>query len=775
MCKRVMSLFIVLTLLVIAVIPAYAGQTAVKEAVAVPASSSGSSLAESDAKISRDMAIEIATKFLKNNLGIDVSDKKFERRIELAQDYGFYGFVSSEQVLSWRMDFQYNSGDRNFSYSVTVDAITGRVINLNKYEYNFRGENQPEIATITEEQAKDIAKNFLNKVNPDESKQVQFDDSNRSSYVRFGSAQYTFFFDRIVNGLKFKNEGFMIGVNGKTGEVALYSCKWSDNDTFPSNEGIIDKNKAEEILLKEAEMELKYMPYSNKLNYAEVPGAVKLVYDAAFENGNTLDAKEGKMIDWSPAQGQVVKTKDLSESEKEQFLAKWKQVPNLDKDINYNTAEEVMKTKVKELLGPEYGVNSLNYEENADGRFLGAKKTWAAQIEKNDANSMPGSYIGNIIIDASNEQLLSVSGADDMRMQDSGTAPKFTWDEAYAKAIDLIAKYFPDKIKDIRTDQKYIKQYEYYNGKKMPERTYSFSFQRIVNGIPYENNGIFITFNFITGTINYLNCNWDENVEFPAAQGALSKDDAKQAYFNLFGPELIYLSVNSSKDESKPENEIKLVYRLKSDDPYFIQPSIDAFTGKFVDFTGDDSNKSMEAFKQAIKGNWAEKELGILAFQGIIDVSSFKPDQEVSKLDAIKILVNAKGYETYNLTDSDSLKFSNISKDDQNYKYLQMAVKYGIIDNSEGEFKGDEKITREEMAELLVKLLKYNRLAKAQDIFTLSFTDAKEISPDKFGFVAIGKGLGIFNGSDGKFRPKDKVTGAELAVAVYKALGTLKN
>jgi 2-(1,2-epoxy-1,2-dihydrophenyl)acetyl-CoA isomerase len=53
--------------------------------------------------------------------------------------------------------------------------------------------------------------------------------------------------------------------------------------------------------------------------------------------------------------------------------------------------------------------------------------------------------------------------------------------------------------------------------------------------------------------------------------------------------------------------------------------------------------------------------------------------------------------------------------------------------------------------------------------------DAKDITPGRIGYVAIGKGLGIFEGDNGEFRPKDKATAVELAVAIYKGLGSIRN
>jgi hypothetical protein len=127
------------------------------------------------------------------------------------------------------------------------------------------------------------------------------------------------------------------------------------------------------------------------------------------------------------------------------------------------------------------------------------------------------------------------------------------------------------------------------------------------------------------------------------------------------------------------------------------------------------------------------------------------------------------------IRDMGDLKFTNTKKDDPNYGYLKMAVKYRFIEDKKEAFNFDKNVTREEAAQLIIKLVGYEELAQKSKIFTVDFKDKEEISKDKLGYVAIGKGLGIW-GEDGEaFRPKDPATMAEAAVMIYKALGITKN
>jgi hypothetical protein len=349
--------------------------------------------------------------------------------------------------------------------------------------------------------------------------------------------------------------------------------------------------------------------------------------------------------------------------------------------------------------------------------------------------------------------------------------PKVTWEDAYAKSIDSIAKYFPDEVKNILTEQANYQSDYYINGVKSTAPSYYFTFQRTVNGVGYPDNSITIEVDTKTGEISRLSCGWDDNLKFPDTKNIMSSSEVSVIFFENNDATLTYMMINKSKDINKPEMEPKLVYMLKSKQPPYpyMYGNIDANTGKIVDYRGEELNNK-NSYSEKIKGNPYEKELNILAFQGIIDGKTFEPNKQITKMDMILMLVNARGYRPYILREVQDLKFTDIKKDDQNYKYIQMAVRYGIVKNEAIAFKADQNITRETLAQMLVNLTPYAKLAAAKGIFTLNYSDSKSISADKYGYVAIAKGLSIMNGTKNTFKPKTYVTMTELAIALYNTL-----
>ncbi|MNZ63990.1 hypothetical protein D3C78_821490 [compost metagenome] len=101
---------------------------------------------------------------------------------------------------------------------------------------------------------------------------------------------------------------------------------------------------------------------------------------------------------------------------------------------------------------------------------------------------------------------------------------------------------------------------------------------------------------------------------------------------------------------------------------------------------------------------------------------------------------------------------------------MESALEQNLIDLGDGSFNPEGKVSRDEMAELIVRALGYNALAEYEHIFKDSFKDSAQIGNK--GQAAIVVGLKIMNLTDGKFLPKKQVTRAEASVAFFRYLQT---
>lgn len=763
--KRVLGLALTIVL-ILGAITAFGTPTNVVVERAVPESvSKDADKAVEEAKISKEEAIKTAKEKAKELFDFEIDDKDFSRRIQFREDY------SLMKDYMWDINWSMNNNDKSLHINVWINGDTGKLRRIFKREY-FHNQSPPSIANITEDEAKKIVENFIKKINPEEYKKIQLIE-NQNYPTMYRDTNYRFRYNRVENDIAYDGNYINVEVDGIKGEIIAYEYLWDEKIDFPSASGIIDDSKAEKLIKENIDMNLTYIPYSDTSPYTEKAKGVKLVYNPRYLNGYLLDAKKGEIINTANNLDYEEKTKDLDEKRKNEILKKAvsSKSTDLEAEMDQQKATQLIKDYIEEIYGEGYEIENLSYVEDENYYESNGSKAWSARFQKQDSGIRQDAG-GNISIDALSGNLISVYMYLYSDAYQEEFEPAITWEEGYDKAIDTIEKYFPDKIDDIETEVKYVKSTHYVNGKKVQEREFHYGFGRLVKGIPYRNNHINISMDIKTGELRSIRYRWDEDVEFPEAKGTIGADKAEEIYFNFSKPELLYSRINKNNDHSNPDFETKLVYRLTP--TQYMTGNIDAFTGKFLDHSGNEVGEAGDAFKERIQGHKDEKKLSILASQGIIDPKEFELEKKITLEKAIEMLVNAKGYNTYLAREVKELKFSNVGKEDSNYKYLQLAIRYGILDNENIEFKGQDKVTREELAQMITKLLGYDRIGKKKDIFRLSFADAHNVDEEKVGYVAISEGLEIIEVKDNKFRPKDSATMGETAVAIYNALTDIR-
>lgn len=769
--KKTFSIILTTLISLSFVFPAYADESS-KKAINVSTSNitSGSTISEEISKISKEGAKDIAKKVLKDYFDVSIDETKYQTNVNFTPDYQVG--VNNKNYI-WQINWNSHDEEKDVNINVSVDGTTGKAINVDIMT-NVRGQAAG-IANITEDQASEIGKNFLNKINPKEFSQCKLVKDDNSNYRLKGDpTTYNFNYCRVVNSIPFLGNYLNVNVDSVTGKIRSYSFRWNNNQ-LPTQDGIISQEKANQLFKDNLNLDLKYIPYRDDYGYSNKTKTTKIAYMPDMSRGVNLDAKEGKMLDYDNTSTFDKKTTDLDEDQKKSFVGSYKPIQKLDKELSSNSAEAIMKTLIREIYGDGYDIGSTNYQDNNNAYGSGLTY-WSGNFTKKDSNNGFEDQ-GQITIDSLTGQLVSINKfnpIDKFDTNNDNATPKLTWEQAYGKAVETVKKYFPDKVKDINTKQNYINRTVYYNNIPQIDRSYVFNFNRLINGISYQDDAININFNSITGEIANIDSRWTQDLNVPSSNGIISNGDAQNIFFNTYKPQLQYTLFNTSKDPKNSDLGVKLVYSILDGLQYRQLNGIDAFKGTFIDYNGQEIDNSTELFKAKIKGSAVERELTILASLGIVETKDFDLNKQITRTDLIKMLVNAKGYRPYILDSTPTLKINySGSKGDETYKYLQMAVSYGVLDNS-GDFKGDEKITREEMVKDVVKLLGYDKLAQSKGIFMLSYSDAGDITSGNSGYVAISKGLGLTNDTNNKFRPKDQVTMTDAAVTIYRALNSLR-
>ncbi|TCT14986.1 S-layer family protein [Natranaerovirga pectinivora] len=177
---------------------------------------------------------------------------------------------------------------------------------------------------------------------------------------------------------------------------------------------------------------------------------------------------------------------------------------------------------------------------------------------------------------------------------------------------------------------------------------------------------------------------------------------------------------------------------------------------------GNEKNR----FDDVPTGHWAEDhihDLRILNITNGIGNNQFGVGNTISRRDFITFLVRLLNYDLI-IPTVGSFK-DNENKNDFYYKYIETAVKYGIIVRDTEHFRPNEPITREEMAIMIVRALGYNDLGSKLIYLPNSFEDVS----GNIGYINMAKDFGIINGvGKNQFKPYDTATREQAATMMMR-------
>ena len=169
-----------------------------------------------------------------------------------------------------------------------------------------------------------------------------------------------------------------------------------------------------------------------------------------------------------------------------------------------------------------------------------------------------------------------------------------------------------------------------------------------------------------------------------------------------------------------------------------------------------------------IEGHWARQNITYLYSNGIISGmpdGTFKPNQRVTRAELASLLVRARGLNSENLTVTNN-PFKDVPQSHWAHRDILMAREAGIISGyTDGTFRPNNNVTRAEIAAMLTRAF-----ILTEDRSAAHFSD---VAPDYWAanhIQALARG-GITAGhSDGTFKPNNQATRAEVAAFISRAL-----
>lgn len=223
-----------------------------------------------------------------------------------------------------------------------------------------------------------------------------------------------------------------------------------------------------------------------------------------------------------------------------------------------------------------------------------------------------------------------------------------------------------------------------------------------------------------------------------------------------------------------------VVYEDKdSSRPFFVPSYLDASTATAVVSGTTVGNRILTPVTTTyaysdMNSHWAKDTVNELASKFILETrngNTFSPNTTITRGAFAEYMARGMGL-PYDAAAANQFKDANYSR------YLGgaigAAVQAGIINgNTDGTFRANDPITREQMAAMMVRALNYAGIDPTLNSGTADvlnkFRDSKTITFTTEAAKAVKAGI-IKGGSDGKFNPKGNATQAEAATMLQRVL-----
>jgi len=698
------------------------------------------------------------------------NDKELEQVIKIAREKlsipeSFQEFDYSMNIEQQRKIWYLNWNSKNVtdgSISVSINDL-GTI--LNYHYYKPYTEPQSRLPKITKQEAVNIAKEFIKKINPEYLEQIKYMDNNRDSVM---DMSYFINFTRVINDIPLYQNNIEVHVNRQTGEVQYYYFNWTEDVEFPKAENIIQLDEAQKAYKEKLGLKLIYKyTYDSKNKKANT----YLVYVPVYNRNNFIDAFTGEKIDlganyYDPyyygmggyAEKSMARSDDAANGN--QIILTPEEL-NAIKEASIILSQEAAEKKAKEFkyleLTDEYKVNYANlYKEYVSpDTFI-----WNLNFTNEDINKKgtDNKYrTVNVTLDAKSGEIKSFYTNDINDNYNENNKAKYDKESAKAEVEKFLKSFKPDAFSQTEYDELYEPIYRITSEDDKP-KYFNFRYTRKVNGISFPDNGFTVGFDAVTGKITNFGTNW-YNIDFASAQNVIGLDKAYESLFSKIGIELQYKIKYPDKYwimSSTEKPEPKLVYAEKPEVPVII----DANSGAIVDYNGKPYKPQKASQYTDIEGHFAEKYINTLAELGIyLEGTEFKPDENITQLDFFILLSSTIDYyRPYPLDDKSELI-------EQMYANL---IREGIV--KEEEKAPEAVVTREEAVKYIIRALKFNKVADIKGIYHCPFKDVDQINPELIGYVTIAGGLGIINAQSEYFNPKDNLTRAQAAIIIYNYL-----
>ncbi|AET70661.1 Peptidase propeptide domain-containing protein [Desulfosporosinus orientis DSM 765] len=688
----------------------------------------------------------VARGSVNSNITVEQAEQIIKDYFSIPEDYSSlttdFNEYMDRSVYSLNWDSVEESGG---SFHAEVDAVSGEILSVNQWEYRSTSAKLP---ALTAKDAEKIAVELTSKLvtkHFSELRQVKdwppdFSIDSVQPFV------YNFRWIRVVNGIPFPGNGVSISVSGEDGKVVNYNYDWTEGLPFPTPIKVISPEKARQVFKDTPMLELHYFipPLIDPQGLESQ--RVRLVYQLSNNYyGGAIDAISGRPVTFEP---QAVAYKSMSTTTSTSFEAASEAE---DSQVSQDSPENSRQIRQKEAVDiieklitipKDFVLNnaSLNPDwQNPD------EQVWELNWSSESYDKEEG-YL-NARVNAATGDLM---GMDLYTGETSGSnSQSFTRKEAQKYADDFLRRIQPTRFEDVEAESKSASE-SYFEG-VIPENIQVFTYDRIVNGVPVSQDGMSVIVDTAAKQVINYSMSWSK-WDFPKASEVLSLDQAANDFLTMHPLELNYTFILHKNGQLS----LRLVYQPKVDDSIIKLPLMDAETGDPLDWSGKTQFQPPKFYGFTdIQGNYAEKEISILGSIGAFreDGETFRPDDKLTLISLLRAMLAAEE--------------SNQDNDLSEEEIWQLAKKNGWVEET---LQPNSEVSRENLSKMMIRLIGMEPSAQIKDIYTVPFTDAKEIQKESLGYIALAWGMGILKLDENTLYPEQTVTRAEGAYALVHTL-----
>lgn len=750
--RRVLSLALASTMLLCPTLTSLAG-SATQVSTKVERVSRDKVVDASESKLTEAEVLEKANAFLKT-IEVEMVSEVYDVRLDRN---GFY--YGENKKLQWELQWEVDVEGGSDFYTINIDADNGDILNYRGTGYSRNGDYDDTVQRIkapqyTGEQCLEIAKIYKKLLGSDQTKDLEYNEDE------YSSNEYTFSFNKRINGIYSPYEGMVIGIDAATGKLCSYRATMMENLVYESPDNIKTVEEAKKVYSGMLDLEYGYSVIRDRHSNPKKVIGIYQPEDRIYQLDAT-DLREAKYIysDQEEEESKLIKgSYKINPEQLKKYDITDKELP--EKSDTVCTREDI-KDATKEFMNIfdsklEYTMDWIDKRFDYDGI-----EKWSVRVKNADSNES----LGRIEFDEYGKfiEFYRYSNGeveDDLATKED--SQPLDLEVLKNKATELFATMYPEQFKKADYTVEYRGVNYHLGDEPYPNLYYYFSIAPEEFSDEY-NMGIDLRIGAFSGTINRLNNRWVD-LEIPKTDGIIGADVAKDNYFKHLSFELKYAKLNDAS------NKVSLVYAVEhkiNDQRYF---AIDAMTGSLLG-NGDLPIKLSDNTSHTT--HEADQAYSLLCSEYIIkdEMKKALTDKATQK-DALLIVLSAMDVGYWDLESFDEkIKYANVAKGDEYYNDLRLAIKKGLLSNEEVEWDWDAPVLRKDMARYLAIALGYEDLGAISKLYTLKCKDSQLISEEYKGYIAIVEGLGyMFIDEDGNFNPDQEMSYGDVVMAIYNVV-----